>query len=59
MRYGNIHIFDINNNYELINTIKDAHKVIKDSDASINGIIELSDGIFASYGEDKKIKIWC
>jgi WD40 repeat protein len=58
MRYGNIHIFDINNNYELINTIKDAHKVIKDSDASINGIIELSDGVFASYGEDKKIKIW-
>ena len=56
MRYGNIHFFDINNNYELIKTIQSAHKIVKG--ASINGVIELSDGSFASYGEDKIIKIW-
>ena len=53
---GNIHIFDIMNNYELIRSIYNAHSINKT--ASINGITELSDGSFASYGEDGMIKIW-
>ena len=57
-RNGNIYFYDYNNNYELIKTIEAAHQLNKDSNASINGIIELSDGSFASFGEDKEIKIW-
>ena len=57
-RQGNMYFFDINNNYEFIKAIENAHQYIKDSNASINGITELSDGSFASFGEDKKIKIW-
>lgn len=55
-RSANIYIFDISNNYELIKTINNAH--IIENDFAINGITELSDGTFASYGEDKIIKIW-
>ena len=55
-RKGDIYIFDINNDYKLIKTIKMAHNQI--NDYSINGITELSDNSFASFGEDKKIKIW-
>ena len=55
-RSGNIYLFDISNNYELLKTINYAHKII--NDFAINGITELSDGTFASYGEDKVIKIW-
>ena len=56
-RKGNIFFYDINN-FELINKIENAHQIDKDSGASINGIVELSDGAFASFGEDRKIKIW-
>lgn len=56
IRKGDIYIFDINNDYKLIKTIKKAHNQI--NDYSINGITELSDNSFASFGEDKKIKIW-
>ena len=56
LKNGNIHIFDIINNYELIRSIYNAHSFNKI--ASINGITELSDGSFASYGEDGIIKIW-
>ena len=55
-RIGNIYFFDIDNNYELINSIKNAHKII--NDASINGILELPNGSFVSYGEDDIIKVW-
>ena len=56
IRKGDIFIFDINNDYKLIKTIKSAHNQI--NEYSINGITELSDNSFASFGEDKKIKIW-
>ena len=44
------------NDYELIRTIYNAHNI--KNKASINGITELSDGSFASYGEDETIKLW-
>ena len=56
-REGNIYFYDINN-FELIKKIENAHQIDKDSNASINGIVELSDGAFTSFGEDRKIKIW-
>lgn len=56
-RKGNIYFYDINN-FELIKKIENAHQIDKDSNASINGIVELSDGAFTSFGEDRKIKIW-
>ena len=56
IRTGDIFIFDINNDYKLIKTITSAHNQI--NQYSINGITELSDNSFASFGEDKKIKIW-
>ena len=58
LRSGNIYIFNLINNYELMKTINNAH-IFKDKyKCSINGIIELSNGSFASYGEDGIIKIW-
>ena len=57
IRNGNIYFYDINN-FELIKKIEKAHQVDKDSQASINGIVQLSDGTLLSFGEDKKIKIW-
>ena len=39
-------------NYECIQTIKDAHN------DEINGFIELKDYSIASYSKDKTIKIW-
>ena len=56
IRYGHIYFYDINN-FELIKKIENAHQIDKDSKTSINGIVELSDGALASFGEDKKIKI--
>ena len=56
-RCGRMYFYDINN-YELIKNITNVHQIDKDSNASINGIVELSDGSFASFGEDRKIKIW-
>ena len=56
IRKGDIYIFDINNDYKLIKTIKMAHNKI--NDYSINGITVISDNSFASFGEDKIIKIW-
>ena len=41
-----------NDNYECIQTIKDAHN------ENINGFIELKDGTIASFSEDKTIKKW-
>ena len=41
-----------NDNYECIQTIKDAHN------NEIIGFIELKDGTIASYSDDKRIKIW-
>ena len=58
IRGGDIYFCDINNNFEIIKIIKEAHNINKDSEASINGIAELFDGAFASFGEDNKIKIW-
>ena len=57
-RGGDIYFCDISNNFEIIKIIKEAHNINKDSEASINGIAELFDGAFASFGEDNKIKIW-
>ena len=56
LKNGNIYIFNILNDYELIRSINNAHNI--KNKASINGITELSDGSFASYGEDETIKIW-
>ena len=42
-----------NDNYECIQTIKDAH------DGYIFGFVELIDKSVASFSGDKKIKIWC
>ena len=53
---GNLHFYNIN--YKHIKTIKNAHQKDKDSIKAINGIIEISDGEIATYGCDKKIKIW-
>ena len=57
-REGNLYFYDINKNFELIKTMEKIHQVNKNSEASINGIVELSDGAFTSFGEDNKIKIW-
>ena len=57
-RNGNMYFYDTSQNFELIKTIEKTYQVNKDSEASINGIVELSDGAFASFGEDNKIKIW-
>ena len=56
-RSGNMYFYDINN-FELISKIMNAHQIDKDSQSSINGIVELSDGALASFGEDRKIKLW-
>ena len=42
----------INDNYECIQEIKDAHNNY------ILGFIELKDGSIASFSNDKTIKIW-
>ena len=58
-RAGNLYFYSINNgNCQFFKKLENAHKYNKDSDIGINGIIELSDGAFATYGGDKKIKIW-
>ena len=41
-----------NDNYECIQTIKNAH------DDNINGFVELNDETIISYSFDNKIKIW-
>ena len=41
-----------NDNYECIQTIKDAHN------KNIKGFIELKDGKITSFSEDKTIKKW-
>ncbi len=42
----------MNDNYECIQTIIDAHN------EEIKGLIELKDGLIASFSKDKTIKIW-
>ena len=56
LRNGDIRIFDIKNNYQLISSIIKAHNI--KNNFSINGITQISDYSFASYGENKIIKIW-
>ena len=42
-----------NDNYECIQIIKNAHN------HTVTGFIELKDNSFASFSEDKNIKVWC
>ena len=58
-RSGNFYFYSINNgNCQFNKKIEKAHEYNKESETVINGIIELSDGAFATYGGDKKIRIW-
>ena len=50
-RSKNIKIYR-NDNYECIQTIKDAHN------ENIKGFIQLKDCLIASYSNDETIKIW-
>ena len=54
---GNLHFYTFNG-IDYIKIINNVHQYDKESNTAINGIIELSDGAFATYGADKKIKIW-
>ena len=55
-RKGDIYIYDINKDYKLIVTIIGAHE--RKNSFALNGITELYNGSFASFGEDNIIKIW-
>ena len=58
-RAGNLYFYHLekySNDFKKI--IEKVHQYNKDSDTAISGIIEFPDGSFATYGGDKKIKIW-
>lgn len=48
---GNINIYDITQQYDLVKTVQNAHK-------EIYFIKQISDEDFVSYGEDGYLKVW-